>query len=347
MRGTDAWPPRPADVDSDFARMYLATGMTPLGKTQMSEYGFSASAEHPRLGPVRNPWNTDHTAGASSSGSGCVRRRRRCPDRARQRRRWIDSNSRVVQRTCRAQAVPRSAAAGQRSRVRCRSASSPTGWSAARCATPRRSTPKPSGSGPPAKLRPIGHVTHAGTQAAADRRHHPLAAAGVQPRGSRADTEIRRPARRTRPSRRPPRKAASASQFRVRLRAVLGPAGDGSDSAEQAHFRRIRRDPAGQPVPGPGPACAPQSASHPACAAAAVPHPQAHGSSGPHLRRGDDADAWPTRPRRSVISTRWPTTSRSSTACKIGSRSRRCRTSRGSRPSRCRWRCRPAVCRLG
>jgi amidase len=43
--------------------------MTPLGKTQMSEYGFSASAEHPRLGPVRNPWNTDHTASASSSGS--------------------------------------------------------------------------------------------------------------------------------------------------------------------------------------------------------------------------------------------------------------------------------------
>ncbi|MGV0801733.1 amidase family protein, partial [Mycolicibacterium elephantis] len=30
---------------------------------------FSASAEHPRLGPVRNPWNTEHTAGASSSGS--------------------------------------------------------------------------------------------------------------------------------------------------------------------------------------------------------------------------------------------------------------------------------------
>jgi amidase len=70
MRGTDAWTPQPTDADSDFARLYLATGMTPLGKTQMSEYGFSASAEHPRLGPVRNPWNTDHTAGASSSGSG-------------------------------------------------------------------------------------------------------------------------------------------------------------------------------------------------------------------------------------------------------------------------------------
>ncbi len=70
MRGTDAWPPRPAETDSDFARTYLATGVTPLGKTQMSEYGFSASAEHPRLGSVRNPWNSDRTAGASSSGSG-------------------------------------------------------------------------------------------------------------------------------------------------------------------------------------------------------------------------------------------------------------------------------------
>ncbi|WP_343571500.1 amidase [Mycobacterium sp.] len=70
MRGTDAWPPRPADAHGEFARMYLATGMIPLGKTQMSEYGFSASAEHPRLGPVHNPWNTDHTPGASSSGSG-------------------------------------------------------------------------------------------------------------------------------------------------------------------------------------------------------------------------------------------------------------------------------------
>jgi amidase len=69
MLGSDAWTPRPADADSDFARLYLATGMTPLGKTQMSEFGFSASAEHPRIGPVRNPWNTDHTAGASSSGS--------------------------------------------------------------------------------------------------------------------------------------------------------------------------------------------------------------------------------------------------------------------------------------
>ena len=48
----------PAASDGDFARMYLATGLIPLGKSQLSEYGFSASAEHPRLGPVRNPWST-------------------------------------------------------------------------------------------------------------------------------------------------------------------------------------------------------------------------------------------------------------------------------------------------
>jgi amidase len=70
MSGTDAWDPQPALLDGDFARAYLATGLVPLGKTRLSEFGFSASAEHPRLGPVRNPWNPEHTAGASSSGSG-------------------------------------------------------------------------------------------------------------------------------------------------------------------------------------------------------------------------------------------------------------------------------------
>jgi amidase len=70
MQGTDAWDPRPMPADGAFARVFLGTGLVPLGKTQMSEFGFSGSAEHPRIGPVRNPWNTDYTAGASSSGSG-------------------------------------------------------------------------------------------------------------------------------------------------------------------------------------------------------------------------------------------------------------------------------------
>ncbi|WP_326547231.1 amidase [Mycolicibacterium sp. ND9-15] len=69
MNGTDAWDPRPERGHGAFARSFLATGLAPFGKTRMSEFGFSASAEHPRLGPVRNPWNPEHTAGASSSGS--------------------------------------------------------------------------------------------------------------------------------------------------------------------------------------------------------------------------------------------------------------------------------------
>lgn len=70
--GTDAWEPRPAKRNGDFADMYLATGLVPLGKSQLSEYGFSASAEHPRLGAVRTPWDTERTAGASSSGSAAL-----------------------------------------------------------------------------------------------------------------------------------------------------------------------------------------------------------------------------------------------------------------------------------
>ncbi|WP_028643345.1 amidase [Nocardioides sp. URHA0020] len=72
QQGCDAYRGRPLPADGDFARMYLATGLVPLGKTQLSEFGFSPSAEHPRLGPVRNPWDTDRTAGASSAGTAAL-----------------------------------------------------------------------------------------------------------------------------------------------------------------------------------------------------------------------------------------------------------------------------------
>ncbi len=72
QQGTDAFVAPRQGADGDFARMYLATGLIPLGKTQISEFGFSAAADHIRLGPVRSPWNTDHYAGASSAGSGAL-----------------------------------------------------------------------------------------------------------------------------------------------------------------------------------------------------------------------------------------------------------------------------------
>jgi amidase len=70
--GADAFEAGPKDADGDFARMYLATGLLPLGKTQLSEFGFSGAADHVRLGPVRSPWHTDHYAGASSAGSAAL-----------------------------------------------------------------------------------------------------------------------------------------------------------------------------------------------------------------------------------------------------------------------------------
>ena len=72
QQGTDAYTSSPRARDGDFARMFLATGLVPLGKTQLSEFGFSPAAEHPRLGAVRCPWDTDHSAGASSAGSAAL-----------------------------------------------------------------------------------------------------------------------------------------------------------------------------------------------------------------------------------------------------------------------------------
>jgi amidase len=69
MQGTDAWDPQPMSADGDFAKVFLATGLVPLGKSQMSEFGFCPAAEHARIGPVPNPWNPAYTAGGSSSGS--------------------------------------------------------------------------------------------------------------------------------------------------------------------------------------------------------------------------------------------------------------------------------------
>ncbi len=125
---------------------FLATGLIPLGKTQLSEFGFSAAAEHPRIGPVRNPWNPDHTAGASSSGLGRIRRRRRGADRACQRWRRLDPYSGLLQRVGGIEADPRPVAAGQADATDAAAGRRTTVWSPDRSATPRRSSARRSGS---------------------------------------------------------------------------------------------------------------------------------------------------------------------------------------------------------
>ena len=70
QQGTRAYVAQPARRDGSFAKMFGLVGTTTLGKTRLSEYGFSASAEFVDDPPVRNPWHTGHSSGASSAGSG-------------------------------------------------------------------------------------------------------------------------------------------------------------------------------------------------------------------------------------------------------------------------------------
>ena len=69
QHGTSAYVASPADADGDFAAAYLDQGLVNLGKSQLSEFGFSASAEFHDADPVRNPWHTGYSSGASSAGS--------------------------------------------------------------------------------------------------------------------------------------------------------------------------------------------------------------------------------------------------------------------------------------
>ena len=57
------------DSDSTIVRMLDAAGAVLLGKLNLSEFAVGGTIDHP-FGTPRNPWNTNHTAGGSSSGSG-------------------------------------------------------------------------------------------------------------------------------------------------------------------------------------------------------------------------------------------------------------------------------------
>src|SRR5260370_37213096 len=61
MSGADAWVPLRPAADSGCTRLYLATGLTSLGRTQLLELGLSGYAAHPRPGRVRDLCHTDYT----------------------------------------------------------------------------------------------------------------------------------------------------------------------------------------------------------------------------------------------------------------------------------------------
>jgi amidase len=70
--GSEAFTARPARRDGAFARQYLGTGMTVLGKSRLPEFGFNASTEYRTGEPVHNPWNLGYSVGASSGGSAAL-----------------------------------------------------------------------------------------------------------------------------------------------------------------------------------------------------------------------------------------------------------------------------------
>ncbi|MEA2525307.1 MAG: amidase [Thermomicrobiales bacterium] len=57
--------------DEGIARLFRA-GAIMLGKTNSPEFGLNATTEDGIFPPTRNPWNTNHSAGGSSGGSGAA-----------------------------------------------------------------------------------------------------------------------------------------------------------------------------------------------------------------------------------------------------------------------------------
>jgi aspartyl-tRNA(Asn)/glutamyl-tRNA(Gln) amidotransferase subunit A len=56
-------------VDSTCLDRLDRQGAIPLGRLNLDAYGYAATGLNDALGDVRNPWNTDHIAGGSSSGA--------------------------------------------------------------------------------------------------------------------------------------------------------------------------------------------------------------------------------------------------------------------------------------
>lgn len=61
-----------ADRHSLVTERFLDAGLVVFGKTNTPEFGAKAITESEQWGPARNPWDTNHTPGGSSGGSGAA-----------------------------------------------------------------------------------------------------------------------------------------------------------------------------------------------------------------------------------------------------------------------------------
>ncbi|NMO01668.1 amidase [Gordonia sp. TBRC 11910] len=62
----------PAAEHANITQRFLDAGFVIFGKTNTPEFGAKGITEPELWGPARNPWNTDHTPGGSSGGSGAA-----------------------------------------------------------------------------------------------------------------------------------------------------------------------------------------------------------------------------------------------------------------------------------
>lgn len=69
--GSSALPATPSRSDGPVAKQFLRTGLIPIGVSAMPEIGLTPSSETLEY-QVRNPWNTSHTPGGSSSGAAAL-----------------------------------------------------------------------------------------------------------------------------------------------------------------------------------------------------------------------------------------------------------------------------------
>jgi aspartyl-tRNA(Asn)/glutamyl-tRNA(Gln) amidotransferase subunit A len=63
---------RVPEHDAECVARLRAAGAVVIGKANTHEFAYGAITNSPHFGPARNPWNTEHTTGGSSGGSGAA-----------------------------------------------------------------------------------------------------------------------------------------------------------------------------------------------------------------------------------------------------------------------------------
>ena len=71
-RGSRATSPDPVADDAPMVMSLKSAGAIVIGKTTTTEFGWKSPGDCPLNGITRNPWNSDHTTGGSSSGAGAA-----------------------------------------------------------------------------------------------------------------------------------------------------------------------------------------------------------------------------------------------------------------------------------